>query len=131
MVRPIYLSVSVGFFLLALGSLMPGCGILYRSAGFSTADVAKLEAEDNVFTREVVTYLRALSWETVYGVTALLGGVLTGWLGLRVRTERKITKAVIQGVEKGSSKGAKPLILKEAMKLRVSKALHRRVKKLT
>jgi len=73
----------------------------------------------------------AFVWQIATVLVSGIGAVLSGLLGKLLKTERKITAAVITGVEKGSKSEVKESIQRAAIAAGVEPALHKRVKALT
>lgn len=119
--------------LLIIGCLFSfyGCAQLYRTIGLNEEQTATQVAEDQEATQQIIHQVRWTAHEiistTVAGLGAILSGLLARWLG----TERKITTAMITGIE-----AADPINIKESVQAKATAAgvetkLHARVVALT
>lgn len=121
--------VTFALFALAFGIL--GCTKLYKAVGVSDKTIQVWQADDELQIVENVGEVRTIFWESVSAGVALLGGLASGYLGLKLRTSNKINTAVILGVEKKGDETTKAVIHAEAVELGIADALHTKVKLLT
>lgn len=130
-----------------------GCAEIYRRMGYSQIDadaeaqadrdaiigavvegVAAGQQEDAEREAYIQAKLRAAKaglWQALAAGIAALSGVVTTTFGFLFKRERKITAAVITGVEKNSGGEVKAAIQDAATSSGVETALHNRVKRLT
>lgn len=116
-----------------IGSLfcLAGCAQLYKTLGLSDRQAADQVAADQTARQEIFQGIRLTTTElittAIAGVGAIASGFLAKWLG----TEKKITAALITGIEKADAKTAKQAVNDKANDLGVQDKLHTRVKSLT
>jgi len=119
------------FLAIALAFVVLGCGHVYRAIGVSTETAEQLARDDAKKIEPVVRHVRDMFWESVYAALAILGGGVSGWLGLKTHRANKVNKAVILGVEHATGDNIKESIQHEAVLLGVADKLHKCVKGLT
>lgn len=139
--------------LIALLFILIGCGALLRKTGVPPEEAAKISAEfkeelsDSVTeaVAEIATAVAegqdlktaairtttSMIWKIATAGASVLGVALSSLLGKWLKTERKITTAMIKGVELNSSNTTKEVIKQTALKAGIEKQLHRRVVSLT
>jgi len=98
--------------------------------GIPESEVSKLVEDDSVRTLRIVQEGRTVFWQAATAILGSLGTAVSVLLGKYLNTERKLTKAVILGVEDAGSDSAKATIANKATKLGVSKLLAKRVNKI-
>lgn len=108
-----------------------GCENVYRWFGFTEEQVAEQTAKDAAAVEDVVEHGREIGWQIATTVIAGVGAVVSGLLGKWLGTERKISRAVIAGVEAADKQNVKEAIKREALSLGVESKLHKRVEALT
>jgi len=130
-----------------------GCQSLFRSAGLSdeqaaaqtaelktalegaaTAAIADIQtglAEGHDLKTIAVKTGSAFLWKILTAAGATVGVVLNGLLAKCLGTEKKMTKALITGIEANNSPTVKQLVKEKALLAGVEKQLHRRVDALT
>ena len=134
--------------------LLVGCASLYRSLGVSSEQAAQQAAHDQAavgqaavsagkeFVEQIATGtplpVAAVAsgsefiWQLLTIIATSAGTILTGWLATRLKTEKRITAAMITGVEKAAEPtGVKASIQREATAAGVEPILHARVQELT
>lgn len=108
-----------------------GCGTIYKAMGLPPEKVTEQTAKDEVVIVEAIEQGRDIIWPIVStamaGVGAMTSGLLLKWLSM----ERRITGAMIAGVEKSNDGNAKQAITVESLKRGVGMQLNKRVRKLT
>lgn len=118
---------------LLVGSLfcLTGCAQLYKLLGLSNHQTADQVQKDQANRQKIIEDIRLTTTEilttAIAGIGAIASGFLAKWLG----TERKITKAMIAGVESNPTDNIKESIKAKATMLGVQSKLHTRVKALT
>lgn len=133
--------------------LLIGCASLFRSAGSTDEEAqhqtALLEQALANATEEAINDITsglaqghdlkaiaarastAFLWKLGTIGASTIGVLLTGLLGRLLGKEKKITKAIIKGVESSGTVDAKKAIYTKAIDMGVEDALHKRVKALT
>ena len=125
---------STGFFAVCFlfsSLLFLGCSGFYELIGIDPTTSEQMAKQDAIKFVEETAKLRVYFWETVSAGTAILGALLSGYLGIRLNNSAKVTKAVVRGVEIGGDKKTKEAIESESIKLRVGEQLQTTVTKLT
>jgi len=108
-----------------------GCGGLYKAIGLPPEIVEAEVEKDAVVIQAAVEQARDTFWPIVSASIGAAGTLLTGLLAKLLSTERKITGAMIAGVEKSNDGNAKKAITVESLKRGVGVQLNKRVRKLT
>lgn len=121
------------FIFILLGSLfiLTGCSQLYKMIGLSPEQAAEQTAKDQESRGELVNQFRTTTSELVSYAIAGIGSIASGFLAKWLGTERKITAALITGIESAGEMGAKESVKAKATASGVESALHARVLKLT
>ncbi len=122
-------SVYIGVILFCF--VFIGCQGIYKALGVPADKAAELGALDQEKTLAAVEAGRDIFWQTVSALVAGVGAVTTTVLGKWLSTERKITTAVIKGVEKAKEDNVKVSINTIATNLGIEANLSKRVAKLT
>ena len=120
-------------FFLTIGILfiLTGCTQVYKSLGMNEEQVAAQVAADQETTSIAIHAIRATTTETITTIIAGVGTILSAFLAKWLGTERKITKAIITGIEDAEPIDAKKSIQKAAQAAGVEKLLNKRVQSLT
>ena len=133
--------------------LLIGCASLFRSAGLSDDQAAQQTAELKLALADATASAIATAqagltqghelktiavktasvflWKIIAAGASSAGIILTGLLAKWLGTEKKITKALITGVEKSKNITAKTQIYKKASAAGIETQLHKRVQSLT
>ena len=133
--------------------ILVGCASLFRSAGLTNEQAAQQTAElkaalenatDSVIAdiqiglaqghdlkTIALTTGSAFLWKILAAAGASIGVVLNGLLARWLGTERKITTALITGIEKSDAKGTKESVQNAATAAGIEPQLHKRVLALT
>lgn len=146
---------TAGFILIASGFLylLIGCSALYEWSGKTKPESQHQTAQDQAALSKAIadagetlaTKLKegqslaaagtaaasVFAWKLATILAASTGTILTGLLAKWLTTEKKITKAIITGVEKAEDQTLKNTIKEQALTLGIESALHTRVKQLT
>ena len=122
---------AVAFVLFALAFGILGCTKFYKAVGVPDKTIEVWQADDELQAIEHIGEARTIFWECVSAGVALLGGAVSGYLGLKLRESNKINTATISGVEKVGDGKVKAAIESEASHLGVSEVLYAKVKALT
>lgn len=124
---------TAGLIFIAIGSIfiLVGCTKLYDSLGLNPEQTAAQVAEDQEAIQKIIGQTRITTTEIITtalaGVGAILSGLLAKWLG----TERKITTALITGIEAADPGAVKEEVQKKAIAAGVEPQLHAKVVALT
>lgn len=108
-----------------------GCASGYKMMGYTDEESEILAGKDRGELTKLIDQSRSIFWEIATMITAGIGTIASGFLSKLLMSERKITKAVISGVEDVKENGVKESIQKSAKLLGVENKLNKRVKKLT
>lgn len=126
-----YHTAGIIFILLGCVFLFVGCTQIYRILGLTDEQAAQQTAQDQETRQELIQEFRLTTTELVSsaiaGAGAILSGLLAKWLG----TERKITTALITGIEAADVGNVKESISAKATAAGVETKLHARVLALT
>jgi len=120
-------------FFTLIGSLfiLVGCSALYRAIGLTDEQAAAQLAKDQAARQEITNKLRLTITEIILTITSGLGALASGFLAKWLNTERKITTALITGIESAEPGNIKKEVQAKATAAGVESALHARVLKLT
>lgn len=116
-----------------IGSLfiLIGCEQLYKMIGLTEQQTAAQIAQDQEAAQQIIQQVRWTTHEIITtalaGAGTILSGLLARWLG----TERKITTALITGIEKTNNSNVKESVNRTATAAGVEPQLHTRVVALT
>ncbi len=116
-----------------IGSLfcLAGCAQLYKFIGLTEEQTQEQLAEDQKTMIRTITLTRNTAADIITTALAGIGTIASGFLAKWLGTERKITKAMIIGIENTDSNLLKKNVNTQAHKLRIEPQLHKRVKSLT
>lgn len=119
------------FIIIGTFFVLTGCTQFYKTIGMTDEQAADQVAQDQVIKKQILGDLRltttGIITTTIAGLGAIASGFLAKWLG----TERKISKALITGIESANSTPVKQAVTTKALAAGVEKKLHARVKALT
>lgn len=124
---------TAGLIFIVLGCLfcLIGCSKVYKFMGLTDDQAAAQVAQDQQATQQIIEQTRVTAYDiasaTIAGVGSLLSGLLARWLG----TERKITTALIKGIEAGETPRVKKAVQQKATLAGVQPILDKRVQALT
>lgn len=118
---------------ITLGSLftLAGCAGMYRILGMSDEQATVQVQKDQEIIIKTVETVRDTTNELIATALAGLGAIASGFLAKWLGTERKMTKALIIGVEGSDPETVKDNIRTQAVKAGVQKQLDHRVQALT
>ncbi len=124
---------TAGTFFIGLGVLfaISGCAQLYRAVGLTDEQAQEQVAQDQDSRQQIIEQVRWTTHEILTTSLAAAGSILSGLLARWLGTERKITAAMITGIEATESPEVKKAINAKATAAGVEPALHRRVVALT
>lgn len=133
--------------------LLVGCPAFFRSAGLTDdqaaeqtaklksalegataaaiADIQTGLAEGHDLKTIAVKASSSFLWKIIAAAGATVGVVLNGLLAKWLSTEKKITKALITGIENNHDKNPKQAVHSAAVAAGIQPKLHKRVKSLT
>lgn len=124
---------TAGLILILIGTLFvfTSCTAFYRAIGL-TDEQAKAQTEKDQESRQNLTdQFRLTTTELISsamaGAGAILSGLLARWLG----TERKMTTALITGIEKADTPNVKKYVKAKAITAGIESKLNARVQALT
>lgn len=119
--------------IIVLGALfvLIGCGQIYKKLGLTPDQAADQVAADQQATSAILDQTRTTTTEIITTIIAGLGATASGILAKWLNTERKITKALITGVESNPTGNVKKSIEAKATAAGVEDTLHARVLKYT
>lgn len=117
--------------LLILLFLIGGCAAFYRAIGLTEEQTQSQLEKDQEERQKTIQQVRFTTHEIVAtaiaGAGTIISTLLARWLG----TERKITTALITGIEHSRTDNTKESVKTEATAAGIQPVLHRRVKALT
>ena len=116
-----------------IGSLftITGCAQLYKLIGLTEKQTQDQLDQDQETIIRTITLTRNTAADIITTAVAGLGTIASGFLAKWLGTERKITKAMIAGVEKSKNPDTKQSITTAALAAGIEPQLHKRVKALT
>ena len=116
-----------------IGSLfsLAGCAQLYKLLGLSDRQAADQVAADQTARQEIIQGIRLTTTELITTAIAGIGAIASGFLAKWLSTEKKISKAMITGIEKANELTVKTSVHKQAVAAGIESKLHTRVKALT
>ena len=124
-------TAGIVFILIGTLFILTGCTALYKALGLSDQQAQDQTAKDQTDRQKIIDQVRFTSTEiiitAVAGAGAILSGLLARWLG----TERKITTALITGIEAAKDPNVKKSVAAKATAAGIEPSLHRRVTALT
>ncbi len=124
-------TATILFILIGSLFVFAGCAQLYRSIGMTEDQVNEQVAADQQVRGSIVNTIRTTSTDMISTALAGLGAIVSGFLAKWLGTERKITKALITGIETNDSKSTKEAVRALSIVAGVEKKLHKRVASLT
>lgn len=107
-----------------------GCGTLYKTLGLPPEQVEVQVAKDAVIVEAVVEQTRNTFWPILSAAIGCAGTLVSALLAKLLVTERKMTGAMIAGVEKAGNGDAKKAVTVESLRRGVGVQLAKRVRKL-
>jgi len=119
------------FLLIGVLFIAVGCAGFYKALGFTDQQITEQIAQDREAIKIILEQGRWTAHEIITTTLAGLGTILSGFLAKWLGTERKITSALITGVEAGDVGNVKETIKNKATAAGVEPILHRRVIALT
>ena len=119
------------FFLIGTLFVAAGCAQFYKAIGFDEDQVLEQVASDQKAISKIITTVRQSGTDLLVKVLAGAGAIASGFLAKWLGTERKITKTLINGIEKATIDDVKLAIKKEATAAGIESKLHKRVRALT
>lgn len=118
---------------LTIGTLfiLTGCAQVYKAAGLTEEQTDDQVSADQQTIIRTVTQVRTTTAEILTTAIAGLGTIASALLTRLLGTERKITAALITGIETAKDISVKPAVKDKAMIAGVQTQLHKRVTALT
>ena len=119
--------------LICLGVLfsITGCTQIYKLIGLTEEQTnEQVDLDRQVITR-TITEVRTQAADLITTAVAAAGTIASGLLATWLGRERKITKALIVGIENSPELDTKKNVRNAAISAGVEKALHKRVEALT
>ena len=116
-----------------LGTLftLTGCAQLYKTLGLTDEQTQDQVSQDHLVATKIITQVRTATADIVTtalaGLGAIASGILAKWLG----TERKMTTALITGIEAAHDISVKAAVKDKAMIAGIQTKLAKRVARLT
>lgn len=124
---------TAGLIFIILGTffLFTGCAQIYKFLGLTEDQIQTQVAQDQDATQQIIQQVRWTTHEIITtalsGAGTILSGLLARWLG----TERKLTTALITGIESAQNPTVKESVKEKAISAGVEPILHKRVLALT
>lgn len=104
---------------------------MYRAIGMDEEQVTTQVQKDQTVITKILDTTRATTTEIILTALSGLGAILSGFLAKWLGTERKITKALITGIEDAEQTSVKGHVRDSATQLGVQQILEKRVRSLT
>jgi len=119
--------------LLILGILFTliGCAQVYEKLGLSPEQTENQVQQDQAATQQILNQTRTTTTEIISTTLAGLGAIASTILARLLGTERKITTALITGIEESTDKTVKSTVQTKATNAGIENQLHKRVIALT
>ncbi len=123
----------IAWTLIVLGCVLSGigCAGVYKGLGLSDPQVKDLVEKDQAETIRFIETNRELFWQIATVATAGVGTILSALLARWVGVERKISGAIIAGVESADNGDVKKAVQAKAVAAGVEGKLAKRVKAIT
>lgn len=124
---------TAGLIIIIIGLLFItiGCEKLYRTIGLTEQQTTEQLAQDRAAIEGILNTSRSQLYDIIMTIIAGTGATLSGVLAKWLKTEKKITKAIIQGVEAAEQTTVKAAIQEKATAAGVEAKLKVRVNALT
>jgi len=124
-------TATIIFILVGTLFILTGCARFYDLIGLTEEQTTEQISEDQETIIRTVTQVRTTAGEIITTAIAAIGTIATGFLTKWLHTEKKITQAVITGVEDAHASDVKASIKRNATAAGVESKLAARVKVLT
>lgn len=124
-------TATIVFILIGTLFILTGCAQIYKSLGLTEEQIDEQVSEDQKTIIRTITQVRTTTAEIITTAVAGLGTIASGFLAKWLGTERKITAALITGIESAGDLRAKESVKAKATASGIESALHARVVKLT
>lgn len=121
----------ISFILCGTLFILTGCAQFYRAIGLSAEQTADQVAKDQTARQEITDKIRLTTTELLLTITSGLGAIASGFLAKWLGTERKITTALITGIESTDAKATKESVNRKATAAGIEPKLAARVRALT
>jgi len=119
------------FILIGVLFILTGCAQLYKIIGLTDQQTADQIAKDQTARQKITEEIRLTTTELITTAIAGLGAIASGFLAKWLGTERKITTALITGIEATNDTSTKKTIQNKATAAGIEPQLHKRVLALT
>jgi len=116
---------------IAILFIITGCTQIYKTLGLTDEQAQAQQNKDAAAIAAALDQGRTTIYDIITVTIAALGTFTTGLLAKWLNTERKITTALITGVESSTNKTVKKSIQESATALGIEPKLHKRVLTLT
>ena len=124
-------TATIVFILVGSLFIFIGCAHLYKTIGLTDEQAAEQVSQDQDATTQIIQQVRWTAHDIITTAIAAAGTILSGFLARWLDTERKMTTAMITGVEASTDSTVKELIQAKATAAGVETQLHARVVSLT
>jgi len=124
-------TATITFILIGILFTLTGCAQLYKLVGLTEEQTQEQTAKDQKTIIRTITTTRNTAADIITTAIAGLGAIASGLLAKWLGTERKLTKALITGIENAQDISVKASVKDKAMDAGVEPILHRRVQALT
>ncbi len=116
-----------------IGSLfcLVGCTQFYKLIGLSDQQAADQVAADQADRQQIIEGIRITATDVIITAIAGAGAIASGFLAKWLGTEKKITTAMITGIEDAHASDVKASVKRNATAAGVESQLNARVKALT
>ncbi len=121
----------VTFILIGSLFILAGCAQVYKALGLTEEQIDEQVSEDQQTIIKTITQVRTTTAEIITTALAGLGTIASGFLAQWLGTERKITAALITGIEKAAPGSVKETVHQKATDAGIEKQLSKRVAALT
>lgn len=119
--------------IIALGAilLIASCTGIYKFIGLTNEQPADQAAKDQTATITIIETGREQLWQIIAAAVTAAGGLASGLLARWLGTEKKITAAVITGIEDAHASDVKASVKRNATAAGIEPQLNKRVRSLT
>ena len=124
-------SAFIVFVLIGTLFILVGCAEVYKAAGLTEEQTDEQVSEDQKVIIRTVTQVRTTTADILTSAIAGFGTIASGFLAKWLGTERKITKALIAGIEKAAPGSVKESVHQQATDAGIEPQLSKRVAALT
>ncbi len=119
------------FLLIGTLFILTGCAAAYKALGLTEEQIHEQVDKDQKVIIRTITTVRTTTADIITTALAGIGTIASGFLAKWLGTERRISRALITGIEKAAPGSVKDTVHQKATDAGIQKQLSRRVAALT